>query len=108
MSDANTLPAGVRRYAKYLLIMAGLGGLIYGIDVGVIAAALPYVRNTSNYSSVQLGFIVGAVLWGSVLSSLFAGTLAEWFGRKKIIIASAFCFFVSIPVICLSGLSDGT
>ena len=107
MSDTNTLPAGVRRYAKYLLIMAGLGGLIYGIDVGVIAAALPYVRNTSNYSSVQLGFIVGAVLWGSVLSSLFAGTLAEWFGRKKIIIASAFCFFVSIPVICLSGLSDG-
>ena len=107
MSDTNTLPASVRRYAKYLLIMAGLGGLIYGIDVGVIAAALPYVRNTSNYSAVQLGFIVGAVLWGSVLSSLFAGSLAEWFGRKKIIIASAFCFFISIPVICASGLFDG-
>ena len=97
----------VKRYARYLLIMAGLGGLIYGIDVGVIAAALPYIRNTSDYSSVQLGFIVGAVLWGSVLSSLFAGSLAEWFGRKKIIILSAFCFFVSIPVICLSGLFDG-
>jgi MFS family permease len=103
----NNLPANVRRYAKYLLIMAGLGGLIYGIDVGVIAAALPYIRNTSNYSSVQLGFIVGAVLWGSVLSSLFAGSLSEWLGRKKIIIASAFCFFISIPVICLSGLFDG-
>lgn len=97
----------VKRYARYLLIMAGLGGLIYGIDVGVIAAALPYIRNTANYSSVQLGFVVGAVLWGSVLSSLFAGTLAEWFGRKKIIIMSAFCFFVSIPVICASGLFDG-
>ncbi len=97
----------VKRYARYLLIMAGLGGLIYGIDVGVIAAALPYIRNTSNYSSVQLGFIVGAVLWGSVISSLFAGSLAELFGRKKIIIASAFCFFISIPVICLSGLFDG-
>lgn len=107
MSDTCTLPANVRRYAKYLLVMAGLGGLIYGIDVGVIAAALPYIRNTSNYTSIQLGFIVGAVLWGSVLSSLFAGTLAEWFGRKKIIIASAFCFFISIPVICLSGLFDG-
>ena len=101
------LPAKVKRYARYLMIMAGLGGLIYGIDVGVIAAALPYIRNTSNYSSAQLGFIVGAVLWGSVLSSLFAGSLAEFFGRKKIIIASAFCFFISIPVICLSGLSDG-
>ena len=97
----------VKAYAKYLLIMAGLGGLIYGIDVGVLAAALPYIRNTSNYSAVQLGFVVGAVLWGSVLSSLFAGSLAEFFGRKKIIIASAFCFFISIPVICLSGLFDG-
>ena len=108
MSDnTNNLPASVRRYAKYLLIMSGLGGLIYGIDVGVIAAALPYIRNTADYSKWQLGFIVGAVLWGSVLSSLFAGTLAEWFGRKKIIIASAFCFFISIPVICASGLFDG-
>ena len=107
MSNDMSLPKSVKRYAMYLLIMAGLGGLIYGIDVGVIAAALPYVRNTSNYTSVQLGFIVGAVLWGSVLSSLFAGQLAEWFGRKKIIIASAFCFFISIPVICLSGLFDG-
>lgn len=97
----------VKRYARYLLIMAGLGGLIYGIDVGVIAAALPYIRNTANYSSVQLGFIVGAVLWGSVISSLFAGSLAEFFGRKKIIIASAFCFFISIPVICASGLIEG-
>ena len=65
------------------------------------------MRNTSNYTALQLGFIVGAVLWGSVLSSLFAGSLAEWFGRKKIIIASAFCFFISIPVICLSGLFEG-
>ncbi len=97
----------VKGYARYLLVMAGLGGLIYGIDVGVIAAALPYIRNTSDYSAVQLGFIVGAVLWGSVLSSLFAGSLSEWLGRKKIIIASAFCFFISIPVICISGLFEG-
>ena len=97
----------VKGYAKYLLVMAGLGGLIYGVDVGVIAAALPYIRNTANYSSVQLGFIVGMVLWGSVVSSLFAGQLAEWFGRKKIIIFSAFCFFLSIPVISLSGAFDG-
>lgn len=97
----------VKGYARYLLVMAGLGGLIYGIDVGVIAAALPYIRNTANYGKWALGFVVSAVLWGSVVSSLFAGSLSEWFGRKKIIIASAFCFFISIPVICLSGLFDG-
>ncbi|MBO6166766.1 MAG: MFS transporter [Kiritimatiellae bacterium] len=105
MSD--TTSASVKRYARYLLVMAGLGGLIYGIDVGVIAAALPYIRNTANYGKWELGFVVSAVLWGSVASSLFAGSLAEWFGRKKIIIFSAFCFFISIPVICLSGLFEG-
>ena len=97
----------VKGYAKYLLIMAGLGGLIYGIDVGVCAAAYPYIEKTSNFTKGQLGLIVGAVLWGSVVSSLFAGTLSEWFGRKKIIIASALFFTLSIPVICASGLFDG-
>ena len=67
-------------------------GVLMRAQPGVIAAALPYIRNTSDYTSGQLGFIVGAVLWGSVLSSLFAGYLAEIFGRKRIIIASAFFF----------------
>lgn len=97
----------VKRYARYLLVMAGLGGLIYGIDVGVCAAAYPYIEKTSTFSKGQLGLIVGAVLWGSVISSLFAGTLSEWFGRKKIIIASALFFTLSIPVICASGLFEG-
>lgn len=97
----------VKGYAKYLLIMAGLGGLIYGIDVGVCAAAYPYIEKTSTFTKGQLGLIVGAVLWGSVVSSLFAGTLSEWFGRKKIIIASALFFTLSIPVICASGLFEG-
>ncbi len=98
------LPANVKRYARFLLAMAGLGGLLYGIDVGVIAAALPYIEKTSNYSSQQLSFVVSAVLFGSVLSSLFAGAMAEWLGRKKVILVSAFCFTLSIPVICASVL----
>ena len=97
----------VKGYAKYLLIMAGLGGLIYGIDVGVCAAAYPYIEKTSNFTKGQLGLIVGAVLWGSVVSSLFAGSLSELFGRKKIIIVSALFFTLSIPVICASGLFEG-
>ena len=97
----------VKRYAFYLLVMAGLGGLLYGIDVGVIAAALPYIENTASYTKTQIGFVVGMVLWGSVISSLFAGQLAEWFGRKKLIIFSAFCFTLSIPVICASGWCEG-
>ena len=82
--------------------MAGLGGLLYGIDVGVISAALPYIQETSTYTPAQLSSVVAAVLLGSVLSSLFAGMLAEWLGRKTVIIVSALLFTLSIPVICFS------
>jgi MFS family permease len=97
----------VKGYAKFLLIMAGLGGLLYGVDVGVIAAALPYIERTSTFTQDQIGWIVGMALWGSLPSSLVAGLLAEWFGRKKMIIASALLFLVSIPIICASGFFEG-
>ena len=97
----------VKRYAKFLLIMAGLGGLLYGVDVGVIAAALPYIERTSTFTQDEIGWIVGMALWGSLPSSLVAGLLAEWFGRKKMIVASALLFLVSIPVICASGFFEG-
>lgn len=97
----------VKFYKKYLITMAGLGGLLYGIDIGVIAAALPYIENSGNYTTEQIGLIVGMVLWGTVISSLFAGQLAEWFGRKKIIIGSAFAFIISIPICCVSGFFPG-
>ena len=96
----------VKGYAKYLMVMAGLGGLLYGIDVGVIAAALPYIEKTSTYSAQDLSLVVAAVLLGSVISSLFAGMLAEWLGRKRLIIISALLFTLSIPVICSSVLFE--
>ncbi len=88
-------------YNKYLLFIAGLGGLLYGIDVGVIAGALPYLQATTPYTAAQLSFVVAAVLLGSVLSSLFAGTLADIFGRKWMMIVSGVCFVLSVPVICI-------
>ena len=97
----------VKAYARFLLIMAGLGGLLYGVDVGVIAAALPYIERTTTFNTTQIGWIVGMALWGSLPSSMVAGLLAEWFGRKKMIVVSALLFLISIPVICASGFFEG-
>lgn len=97
----------VKHYSKFLMIMAGLGGLLYGVDLGVIAAALPYIDKTAYYTPEETGLIVGMVLWGSVMSSLIAGPLSDKFGRKKIIILSALCFTLSIPIICASGFFIG-
>ncbi len=101
------LSVSVKHYAKFLLVMAGLGGLLYGVDVGVIAAALPYIERTSNFSPDQIGWIVGMALWGSLPTSLVAGFFAECFGRKRMIIASALLFLASLPVICASGFFEG-
>jgi len=89
-------------YSRFLLLVAGLGGLLYGVDVGIIGGALPYLSATSGLNAGQLSIIVAAVLLGSVISTLFAGLLADWMGRKPLMIVSGFVFVLSIPVIALS------
>ena len=91
-----------RGYNFFLLCVAGLGGLLYGIDVGIIGGALPYLEATSHLTNAQLSVIVAAVLLGSVFSTLFAGLLADWLGRKNLMILSGAAFVASIPIIALS------
>jgi sugar porter (SP) family MFS transporter len=89
-------------YNRLLLFVAGLGGLLYGIDVGIIAGAYPYMEATSGFNAGQLSFVVAAVLLGSAVSTLFAGVLADWLGRKPMMTLSGALFVVSIPMIALS------
>jgi MFS transporter, SP family, solute carrier family 2 (myo-inositol transporter), member 13 len=89
-------------YNRFLLLVAGLGGLLYGVDVGIIASALPYLEATSRLTAGQLSIVVAAVLLGSVISTLFAGLLADWMGRKPLMILSGVLFVVSIPLIAAS------
>jgi SP family myo-inositol transporter-like MFS transporter 13 len=107
MASINDTPAFTdtlsrRRYNLFLLVVAGLGGLLYGVDVGIIGGALPYLEATSRLTAAQLSEVVAAVLLGSVFSTLFAGQLADWLGRKPLMILSGVAFIVSIPVIALS------
>src|ERR1700723_2113439 len=102
-SDLSTSDLSTRqRYNRFLLLVAGLSGLLYGIDVGIIGGALPYLEATSKLTPAQLSIIVAAVLLGSVFSTLFAGLLADWMGRKPLMILSGVAFILSIPVIALS------
>ena len=89
-------------YNRFLLLVAGLGGLLYGVDVGIVAGALPYLEATSGLNAGQLSIVVAAVLLGSVISTLFAGALADWMGRKLLMILSGVAFVISIPVIALA------
>ena len=89
-------------YNRFLLLVAGLGGLLYGVDVGIIAGAYPYLEATSKFSAGQLSNVVAAVLLGSVISTLFAGILADWMGRRLLMAFSGLLFVASIPMIALA------
>src|ERR1700724_1598484 len=89
-------------YNRFLLLVAGLGGLLYGVDVSIIAGALPYLEATSGLNAGHLPSVVAAVLLGRVISTLFAGALADWIGPKPLMMLSGLLFVCSIPIIALS------
>jgi MFS transporter, SP family, solute carrier family 2 (myo-inositol transporter), member 13 len=101
-SPISTEASRQRSYNTLLLCVAGLGGLLYGVDIGIIGGALPYLEATSGLNAGQLSVIVAAVLLGSVISTIFAGVLADWMGRKPVMALSGVVFVVSIPLIALS------
>ena len=101
-TPAVSLDSAKARYNRFLLIVAGLGGLLYGVDVGIIAGALPYLEATSGLNRSELSIVVAAVLLGSVISTLFAGLLADWMGRKWLMAVSGIMFVISIPMIALA------
>jgi len=97
-----SLPAALVWNLRFLLFIAGLGGLLYGIDVGIIAGALPYLEATAGLTAGQLSLIVAAVLLGSVISTAFAGLLADLMGRRRLMALSGVAFVASIPMIALA------
>jgi sugar porter (SP) family MFS transporter len=94
-----TLPMTPRTYTALLLFVAGLGGFLYGYDIGIIGAALLYLNKTISLSVAQESLVVAAVLAGGTVSSLAAGALADVLGRKKLMVAAAVLFIASVAMI---------
>lgn len=91
-----------RRYNILLFSMCGLAGLLYGIDMGLIAAALPYIKVTCGFSESQLSSVVAAVMLGCIPGTMCAAWVAERTGRLAALKATAIVFMVAVPVICFS------
>ncbi|MCX6879084.1 MAG: MFS transporter [Verrucomicrobia bacterium] len=90
------------RYLTYLLCIAGMGGLLAGIDYGIIAGALLYLDKTIPMTEAQQGFMVSIYVFGGVIASLFAGTLADFLGRKRMMLTGGLMFVTSILLIFVS------
>lgn len=95
-------PGNTSFHRRLLLLISGLGGLLYGIDIGIIAGALLYLNKTISLTEQQTSYVVAAVLAGSAISSIVAGALADLAGRKKMMIVSAVLFVLSVGIIYVS------
>jgi sugar porter (SP) family MFS transporter len=83
-------------YTLYIMTFAGIGGMLYGYDLGVISGALPFMQQEIVLSTAQLSMIVAAVLGGGSIATLISGGLADVFGRKKLIITAACIFIIGV------------
>ena len=73
---------------------AALAGLLFGLDVGVISGALPFLKNEFKLSIGSEGAVVSALLWGAVIGTLISGLLSSRLGRRKTMLISALIFVV--------------
>lgn len=89
-------------FLVYLVVISGLGGLLTGVDFGIIAGALLYLDKTVNVTEGQLSVVVAMYSIGGFAASLVAGVCADWIGRKKMMIAGGLMFVVSIALIYTS------
>ena len=62
--------------------IAGLGGILYGYDMGIIAAALIFVRDSFHLSTQMQQMVVSIVLVGAMLGAIIGGSVADRISRR--------------------------
>ncbi len=82
--------------------IAALGGLLFGYDTGVISGALPFLRQEFGLSALMQGILTSVALGGAAVGAIAAGTLADRFGRKPVILTVAVIFLVGALVSALA------
>lgn len=72
--------------------IAGLGGILYGFDMGIIAAAMIFVRSSFNLSTKMEEVVVSVVLIGAMMGAIVGGTIADHFGRRSTLLWGGIIF----------------
>eukprot|EP00051_Salpingoeca_urceolata_P022326 m.360435 g.360435 ORF g.360435 m.360435 type:complete len:489 (+) comp19955_c0_seq7:220-1686(+) len=86
-------PAGpfVVRVAAFV---AALGGVLFGYDIGVVAAALLQLEDDFELTNFQKELVVSVMLLGAMVASICGGVVLDSVGRRDGIIGNAVVFVV--------------
>jgi len=84
------------RYVWMISVVAALGGLLFGYDWVVIGGAKPFFERYFHLSSPAVrGWANSCALIGCLFGALLAGALSDRFGRKRLLMFSAFLFTIT-------------
>ncbi|KAJ3681650.1 hypothetical protein LUZ60_014223 [Juncus effusus] len=82
-------------------LFPAFGGLLYGYDIGATSGATislesPTLSGTTWYdlSSVQIGLVVSGSLYGALIGSVLAFTIADFLGRRRELILSSLMYLI--------------
>jgi SP family arabinose:H+ symporter-like MFS transporter len=88
---------GLRRriYIYTIVLVASIGGFLFGFDLVVIAGALPFLEQYFHLSATMKGFAVSSAILGAVTGPLVGMWFTEKIGRRKTMMLAAAFFMVS-------------
>ena len=91
-----------RSYLWFISMVATIGGLMFGFDIGVISGAVPFIQPYFGWSELQLGWGVSSILLGAIIGAFGTGSLTEQYGRKRLLISVALLFAISCTGMALA------
>jgi SP family xylose:H+ symportor-like MFS transporter len=92
---------GSKAYLITIVMVAVLGGLLFGYDTAVISGAEKGLEaffigaKDFHYTDAMHGFTCASALIGCIIGSAISGILASSWGRKKALIFAGVMFFIS-------------
>lgn len=87
-------PTSPNRQALLVCFLAALAGLLFGLDMGVIAGALPFLAQEFQLSSHQQEIVVSIMMLGAALGAFGSGPMSSSLGRRKSLLLGAILFII--------------
>ena len=82
-------------YILSITLIAAMGGLMFGYDLGVITGVVPFISKQFDLSGLYKGFVVAVFELGCMCGALGSSKYADQLGRKKTLLITAFFLVVT-------------